>query len=102
MVVARLRARSASQLPWAYMLFILLLSEEELLGCPPSVLVCIQYARPGSAAQLCPLLASDWREVILSEAKEIRLLSLGEMRTVQNTRSSLTSVCSLRALPCRA
>lgn len=59
------------------MLFILVLSEEELTGLPPSILACIQFARPGSAAELCSLLAADGREVILNEAKEIRLLSLG-------------------------
>lgn len=57
-MVVNLEGTSAAQV---YMAFILVLSEEELLGLLPSILVCIQYVRPDSVAKLWSLLAADWR-----------------------------------------
>lgn len=48
------------------MLFILVLSEEELFGLPSSILVCIQYARPGSAAAPAGLHLTEQRRLVYS------------------------------------
>lgn len=52
------------------MVFTPVLSEEELFGLLPSILLCVEYVRPGSVAELYSLLAAAWRDVVLNEAKE--------------------------------